>query len=83
MAALPDSTWRENTATLAENKIAEYLSIANTPHGADAATHARHVREAEDFATDFRANTLPGILALEPARTAISIAHGSEAQAQP
>ncbi len=76
MAALPDSTWRENTLTLAENKIAEYLSIVNTPHGADAATHARHVREAEDFATDFRANTLPGILTLEPARTAAPSVHG-------
>lgn len=83
MAALPDNTWRENTATLAENKIADYLSDLHVPRCADAAARARRVREANDFVTDFRAHTLAAVLALGPTRTAVPAAHGSEAQTQP
>lgn len=81
MAALPDSTWRENTITRAENKISEYLLLVNTPHGADATTHALHVREAEEYAADFRANGLSWIITLGPTRTAVPAEDGPQAQA--
>lgn len=55
---------RENIQTMAENKVALYLSVIDTPHNVDAATHARHKQEAEDYVAEYRRHTLPIMIAM-------------------